>query len=266
MTTPFPSQRPPIRVSFGRACLVTRLALDITQQTLAERVGVTRSYIARIERGEANPSLLLIEAIADALGLELDLIARPPLILGDRRVRDAVHAGCSSYAGRRLRGHGLETAREVEIAHGRSHGWIDLLAFDPRTGTVLLIEIKTRLDDLGAVERQLAWYERAAWSVAREQGWQPRRLRSWLLVLASDENDQTLRSNRAFFDSEFPLRARAMAQELHGTPTLWVPGRGLAMIDPSSRGRDWLIRSRLDGRRSPARYADYAEAARRSAA
>jgi hypothetical protein len=51
-------------------------------------------------------------------------------------------------------------AREVEIVHGRSHGWIDLLAFDRRTGTMLILEIKTRLSDLGAIERQIAWYER----------------------------------------------------------------------------------------------------------
>jgi hypothetical protein len=40
-------------------------------------------------------------------------------------------------------------------------------------------------------------------------------------------------------------------------------GRGLALIDPSSRRRAWLIRTRLDGRRSPAPFADYADAARR---
>ncbi len=265
MPAPAPPQRTPIRISFGRACLETRLALDVTQQALAAQVGVTRSYIARIERGEANPSIRLIEDIADALGLELDLAARPPLILGGGLVRDVVHARCSAYVGRRLRGHGFETAREVEIVYGRSHGWIDLLAFDPRTGTVLLIEVKTRLDDLGAIERQLGWYERSARSAAREQGWEPRRVRSWLLVLASDEIDQTLRANRGFFDIAFPLRARDMALDLSGSGPAFAPGRGLAMIDPSSRARDWLVRTRLDGRRSPARYDDYADAARRSA-
>jgi hypothetical protein len=42
-----------------------------------------------------------------------------------------------------------------------------------------------------------------------------------------------------------------------------VMGRGLAMIDPASKRRDWLIRLRVDGRRSDARYVDYADAARR---
>lgn len=259
-------QDPALRISFARACLETRLSLDITQQTLANRIGVTRSYVAQIERGEANPSIALIGSIADALGLEIELITRPPLTLGDRRVRDLVHARASAFVDRRLRSHSLETAREVEIVHGRSHGWIDLLAFDPRTGTLFLIEVKTRLDDLGAVERQLGWYERAGWSAARDLGWMPRRMRSWLLVLASDEIDNVIRANRNLFDIGFPLRAREMALDLDGAVRPWVPGRGLAMIDPSARGRDWLIRTRADGRRSPARYVDYADAARRHAA
>ena len=83
-------------------------------------------------------------------------------MLLEPRQRDAVHAPCSGYANRRFRAGGWETGREVEIVHGRSHGWIDLLAFDPRTGLLLIVEIKTRLDDLGLVERQLAWYERSA--------------------------------------------------------------------------------------------------------
>lgn len=253
----------PIRVSFGRACLDTRLALDVSQQQLATRVGVSRSYIGRIERGEANPSLKLVQAIADALGLELELIGRPPVVHGDRRIRDIVHARCSAHIDRRLRSHSLETAREVEVVHGRSHGWIDLLAFDPRTGTLLLIEIKTRLDDIGAIERQFAWYERSAWTLAQDLGWRPRRIRSWLLVLASDEVDSMIWKNRDLFATAFPRRARDLALDIDGTSTPETMGRGLAMIDPSNRGAEWLIRTRSDGRRSPARYIDYADVARR---
>ena len=32
---------------------------------------------------------------------------------------------------------------EVEVVEGRAHGWVDLVAFDPRTGTLLVIEVKT---------------------------------------------------------------------------------------------------------------------------
>ena len=152
----------PVRITFGRACLDTRVSLDVSRADLARRVNVSARYMARIERGEANPSLRLVDRIAEALGLDISLDIRRPVFHGDPRVRDAVHARCSAYVDRRLRGLGWATAREVEVVHGRSHGWIDLLAFDPRTQTLLIIEIKTRIDDLGGLERQLGWYERMA--------------------------------------------------------------------------------------------------------
>ncbi len=49
------------------------------------------------------------------------------------------------------------------------------MAFDPRTRTLAVIEIKTQLDDLGQIERTLAWYEREAWAAARRLGWRPPR-------------------------------------------------------------------------------------------
>jgi transcriptional regulator with XRE-family HTH domain len=69
--------------------------LDITQQDLADAVGVSRPYIASIESGRANPSLAVVERIATALGLELDFVARPPTTVGRPPQRDAVHARCS---------------------------------------------------------------------------------------------------------------------------------------------------------------------------
>lgn len=204
----------------------------------------------------------LVDGIAAALGIELDLVTRRPVV-HEPRHGDTVHARCSAYVARRLRSHGLAVAREVEVVHGRSHGWIDLLAFDRGTGALWLIEIKTRLDDLGAIERQFSWYERSAWGLARDLGWAPRQMRSWLIVLASEEVEHVLRANRDLFDQAFPGRAGAMAGTLAARLVAEPRGRAVAMIDPSNRRRDWLIRTRLDGRRSPSRYRDYADAARR---
>ena len=85
-----------IRIAFGRACLDTRIALDVSREDLADRVGVTPSYIGRIERGESNPSMRLVESIADALGLDIQPIIRTPTFPGGSRVKDAVHARCSA--------------------------------------------------------------------------------------------------------------------------------------------------------------------------
>jgi transcriptional regulator with XRE-family HTH domain len=250
----------PLRVTFGSACRDTRLRLGLTQQQVADRAGVSRSYLAKVELGQASPPLDLVEAIADALGLELDL--RPPIFMKERIRGDIVHAHCSGYIDRRLTSVGWHTAREIEVRHGRSHGWIDLLAFDPRTGTLLLIEIKTRLDDVGAIERQLGWYERSAWALGRELGWEPRRVVSWLLLLCSEEVERAIRFNRQTLDRSFPRRAQAMLSDLDATQLAPAGARGLALVDPTSRRRAWLIRSRVDGRRSAAPFENYADAAR----
>jgi transcriptional regulator with XRE-family HTH domain len=216
-----------------------------------------------IERGDANPTLAVVERVADALGLELDLLTRPPIFPGGRRVRDSVHARCSAYVDRRLRSLGWETAREVEIVHARSHGWIDLLAFDRRTGTLFVIEVKTRLDDLGALERQVGWYERMAWQAARAQGWRPNRVLSLVLALASDEVDDVVRMHRDLIRIAFPFRA----SDLIADPSSVASGaRGLALIDPASRRREWLIRTSIDGRRIRLPYRSYADAVRPAAA
>ena len=44
-----------------------RLALELSQEALADRCGFARSYMSRIERGKANPSLDAIEALAGGL-------------------------------------------------------------------------------------------------------------------------------------------------------------------------------------------------------
>ncbi len=254
---------PPLRVTFAGLCRDTRLLLEITQQARATTAGVTRGYIAMVESGRANPSLALVERIGVALGIEFQLVGRPPLRLDGGRPRDLVHARCSGYVDRRIRHAGWSTAREVEVVHGRSHGWIDLLAFDARTGTLLIVEIKTVIDDIGALERQIHWYERAALDLAHDLGWRPRRIMTWVLGLASEDVEAAIRANRDVFAAAFPTRAMDMGAILAGTK---VTGhRGIALIDPTSRRRDWLIRTRSDGRRTPAPYLDYAAAARRLA-
>jgi hypothetical protein len=173
-----------------------------------------------------------------------------------------VHARCSGYVDRRFRATGWLTSREVEIVHQRSHGWIDILAFDPATKLLIVAELKTRLDDLGAIERQIGWYERSAFEVARRLGWAPRRTVAWLLVLASGEVEEAIRSNRDVLMRAFPIRAREMSRGLRRADEM-SSGRGLALIDPTSKRRDWLMPSRVDGRRSAAPFIDYGNAARR---
>lgn len=49
-----------------------RAALDLSQQELAEQVGVSRQTINAIEKGDYNPTINLCIAICKALGKTLD--------------------------------------------------------------------------------------------------------------------------------------------------------------------------------------------------
>jgi transcriptional regulator with XRE-family HTH domain len=143
---------------------------------LAARAKVSKGMLVLIEHGRANLTVDLAGKVLSALDVTVDLRITSPHVA--RRQRDAAHARCVAYVARRLESLGWLVHREVEIAGGRSHGWIDILAFDPVTRTLLVIEIKTEIHDLGQIERTLGWYGREAWSVASGFGWRPAAVRT----------------------------------------------------------------------------------------
>lgn len=243
------------RANMAQAIRRTRLALGWSQRRLARRASVSHGLVWMAESGGSEVALRTLFGMCDALGVAISIDFRLPLIAGSSAQRDPAHATCVAYVARRLLAAGFQVAREVEVVHGRSHGWIDVLAWDPRWGTLFVIEVKTVLDDVGKVERQLAWYRREGWAAARRLGWQPSRLVGWLVVLATAVNDAVIHANRDPFAQTFPGRAGSMNDE----------AQALAMIDPSNRRRQWLILTAADGRRSQAPYADYADFIRRRA-
>ncbi|HEV2418692.1 MAG TPA: helix-turn-helix transcriptional regulator [Terriglobia bacterium] len=54
---------------FGRRVRALRMKKEISQEELAERCGVHRTYMGRIERGETNITLTNIHKIAQGLGV-----------------------------------------------------------------------------------------------------------------------------------------------------------------------------------------------------
>jgi len=51
---------------------IARVQVDLTQQELAEKVGITRQTVSLIEKGKYNPSLKLCLAICDVVNKSLD--------------------------------------------------------------------------------------------------------------------------------------------------------------------------------------------------
>ena len=57
----------------GNAIKERRKILKITQRTLAELASVGINTLTKIERGEGNPPIEVLEKILDTLGLELQI-------------------------------------------------------------------------------------------------------------------------------------------------------------------------------------------------
>ena len=52
-----------------------RTEKNITQEEIAKRIGVTKAYICRVEKGTRDINLSLAADIADYLGVSLDELA-----------------------------------------------------------------------------------------------------------------------------------------------------------------------------------------------
>jgi len=55
----------------GKQVRKLRLQAGFTQDVLSERCGIYRTYLSRIEAGSANPTLLVLIALASTLGVHV---------------------------------------------------------------------------------------------------------------------------------------------------------------------------------------------------
>jgi transcriptional regulator with XRE-family HTH domain len=56
--------------NFGKRLREARLKKKMSQGDIAKKLGVHRSYISGLEHGKRNPSLLTINKMAKAIGVE----------------------------------------------------------------------------------------------------------------------------------------------------------------------------------------------------
>ncbi len=56
---------------FGNLVRTARQKAGLSQENLADKAGIDRSYLGGVERGERNPTLLVIERIAAGLDLSV---------------------------------------------------------------------------------------------------------------------------------------------------------------------------------------------------
>ena len=70
---------------FGAAVRKHRELLRLSQEELAERARMDRTYVSGVERGVRNPSLEVMQRLAVALGSDLDVIFATARELGSKQ-------------------------------------------------------------------------------------------------------------------------------------------------------------------------------------
>ena len=62
-----------LRMKLARAIKEARVEAGFTQEALALEAGIDRTYISQLERGVANPSLLVLYKLSKILRAELEI-------------------------------------------------------------------------------------------------------------------------------------------------------------------------------------------------
>lgn len=62
-------------MSLNEALRLYRKARNLTQKQVAEKAGISVSYLSLVERGQRDPSLSTLEKIASAMGVSLTILA-----------------------------------------------------------------------------------------------------------------------------------------------------------------------------------------------
>ena len=169
-------------VRFGSDVRLLRRRRGWTQRRLAAEGKVSRRAVAAIEAGRAGDLRLdRLTAIVTALGGYLSVRI---LYQGEAldRLRDRRHAALVDGMVQRLVAEGWDIATEVSFNVFGERGAIDILAFHRATATLLIVEVKTVVPDVGGLLATLDRKVRLAPQIARERGWPVRHI-ARILVL-----------------------------------------------------------------------------------
>lgn len=248
----------------GRIVAEARTLVGWSQRELAERAGTSQPAISRLEGGHgAGLDLLVARRVLKALGIRATLSLDAPHLRDRVRQHDPVHARLVAHIAHRLEREGWHVATEVQIGDPDPKGWIDLLAFRPVDRAGLVGEAKADLPDMGELQRQVAFYGRAAVWAARPLGWRIERSAVLVACLDSMALAGRLAGNRDLVRRVFPTPVAEMGAWIRSPAARPPVAPALAMVDPLSRRARWLLATQLDGRRSNPAYAGYADAAAR---
>jgi len=227
---------------FGRQFRALRVRHERRQVDVARDSGLSRSLIASVDRGEIGGVTVgaLVRA-AQALGADVDLRLRWRGEQLDRLV-DEAHAALVDATVTLLVRWGWKVEVEVSFAIWGERGSVDVLAFHPATGAVLVVEVKSVVADTQATLHGLDRKARLARDMVRDRPWDLRHVSRLLVVGATATSRRRIARLAGTYDVALPARGTTVRRWLRNPAT---PIAGLLFVSfGSQRGAT---------RRSPAR-------------
>lgn len=194
----------------GSVFRAVRLRKRWRQLDAAAAGRVSRATVSRIERGDvAAISVGTLVRIAAAMEIRIDFAPRWRGGELDRMLNSG-HAAMHEAAANALARAGWLTAAEATFSIYGERGVIDILAWYPPTGSLLVIELKTDLVDVQALIGAVDRYRRLASQVARERGWAATSVSCWVLLRDSPANHRRLAAHATVLRNAFPVDGRGM--------------------------------------------------------
>lgn len=238
-------------VRFGLSVRALRHRRGWTQAQLAERAGVSQSAISRIERGGGDRlTVVVLARVAGMLGARITLRL---LSQGEDvdRLLDARHARIVECIAALLRRAGWEVVPEATFSVYGERGSIDILAFHPATGSLLVIEVKSAVPDVQATLAGIDRKARLATRIASERGWRVRSVSRWLVVPGDKTSRRRIERHAETFDAALPARTRELRR--------WAaapagPVAGILFVSSSTHA---TTRHRVRAPRAPGRVSQH---------
>lgn len=222
----------------GRLLRMVRIQRGWRQQDLAALVGCSQRWISEIELGRLDAVTIgMMRKVGDILEVRVAVDAW--WRRGDGlRLLDEAHAGIVEHVLRHLVEAGWVVLPEWSFNHYGERGSIDIVAWHPGTRTLLLIEVKSRLDGVQELLHTFGRKVRLAPELlARERGWAAARVATMLVVSGSSAAREVVRRHATTFDAVWPERTLACRDFIGQPASGATPFRGGIWFLATGAGR-----------------------------
>jgi transcriptional regulator with XRE-family HTH domain len=211
----------PIRL--GADIRLLRRRKGWTQARLAAEAHVSRWVVSQVECGRGDRfTLEVLKRITDAAGGHLSVRVQ---FHGEGldRLRDRAHARLVDLLVAMLIGHGWSVETEVSFSVYGERGAIDILAFHPRLGALLVVEVKTVVPDVGGMLMTLDRKVRLAPGIAESRGWSVQTVSRLLVLPEASTSRRRVADHATTFATAFPARNEEVRRWLR-RPTVAMRG------------------------------------------